>query len=113
MAADEPLTIQSSNPDEMTAPEPGLLRQVMSHTPEMMLVRHTMEAGWSGARHSHPHLQLIYVVSGRIALTTPLGTIELRAGDSTMVPGGVEHQATAPVASEVLDVFTPGRQDYA
>ena len=113
MTPDKPLEVHSSTPDGMSTPEPGLRRQVMSTTPEMMLVRHTMEAGWTGARHSHPHQQLLYVVSGHILLTTPSGTVELHTGQSTVVPGDVEHQATAPVASEVLDVFTPAREDYA
>jgi hypothetical protein len=29
------------------------------------------------------------------------------------VNGGVEHEASAAEASEVLDVFTPFRQEYA
>ena len=110
--APNPLPASSPTPGAMSSPEPGLYRQVMSHTPEMMLVRHTMDAGWSGARHSHPHQQLLYVVSGHILLTTPAGTTELHKGDSTILPGGLEHQAAAPVPSEVLDVFTPAREDY-
>jgi hypothetical protein len=30
-----------------------------------------------------------------------------------VVPGGREHQASALEESEVLDVFTPYREDYA
>ncbi len=97
----------------MTSPEEGLRRQVMSYTPEMMLVRHTMDAGWVGAAHSHPHQQLVYVVSGHIVLTTPDGDLSLRAGDSTIVAGGAVHQAKALMPSEVLDVFAPFREDYA
>jgi quercetin dioxygenase-like cupin family protein len=53
----------------MTTPEPGLRRQVMSYSPNLMLVRHKMEEGWMGAAHSHPQEQLLYVVSGAIQLT--------------------------------------------
>ena len=113
MAPRQSLHLHSSSPDAMSCPEPGLRRQVMSNTPELMLVRHTMDAGWVGVRHSHPHQQLLYVVSGRIHLQTDIGDLDLRAGDSTIIPGNIQHQATAPVASEVLDVFTPTREDYA
>ena len=65
-AADE--VIQSAD-SKMTSPEPGLRRQVMSYSQGIMLVRHKMEPGWVGAAHSHPHEQLIYVVSGAIQLT--------------------------------------------
>jgi quercetin dioxygenase-like cupin family protein len=96
----------------MTVPEPGLRRQVMATSDPMMLVRHRMEAGWVGARHSHPHEQLIYIVSGEITLIAGEDSYDLRAGDSMMIPGGMEHQASATAASEVLDVFTPARDDY-
>ena len=97
----------------MGTPEPGLKRQVMSYTPQMMLVRHTMEKGWVGAKHSHPHEQMVYIVRGRIQFEHPGGTFEVGAGDSFIVPGGVMHQASAPEDSEVLDIFTPMREDYA
>jgi len=97
----------------MTSPEPRLKRQVMSFSPAMMLVRHTMVKGWVGTKHSHPHEQLVYIVKGGIRFEYPGGRFEARAGDSFLVPGGVEHQATAFEDSEVLDIFTPMREDYA
>jgi quercetin dioxygenase-like cupin family protein len=109
-AADE--VIQSVD-SSMTSPEPGLRRQVMSYSPGIMLVRHKMEPGWVGAAHSHPQEQLVYVVSGAIELTIAGVIHALSAGDSILVAGGIEHQACAGRASEVLDVFTPFRADYA
>jgi len=106
------LKVISSNDSNMSTPEPGLRRQVMADSEPMMLVRHRMEPGWVGAAHSHPHEQLIYIVSGEITLTAGGDTYHLRSGDSLMVPGGMEHQATATAESEVLDVFTPSREDY-
>jgi len=96
----------------MTHPEPGLRRQVMSSSAAMTLVRHRMEEGWVGLRHSHPHEQLVFVISGAIRLVVDTTPFELRAGDSVMVPGGVEHEASASEVSEVLDVFTPERTEY-
>lgn len=107
------IEVISSSPDEMTTPEPGLRRQVMSYSPAMMLVRHTMTKGWVGTRHSHPHEQMVYIVSGRIRFEHPGGVFEVGAGDCFLVPGGVEHQASALDDCEVLDVFTPYREDYA
>lgn len=106
------LKVIRADDSKMTAPEPGLRRQVMATTEPMMLVRHRMEPGWVGAAHSHPHEQLIYILSGEIALVVDGETYLLHAGDSVMVPGGVVHQASASVESEVLDVFTPAREDY-
>jgi quercetin dioxygenase-like cupin family protein len=93
-------------------PEAGMKRQVLAHSEQLMLVRHFFEEGWVGMRHSHPHHQLVYVVSGAIRVEVEGKTFEVRAGDSFVVDGGVEHQASALEASEVLDVFTPVREDY-
>jgi quercetin dioxygenase-like cupin family protein len=109
-AADE--VVQSVDKN-MTSPEPGLKRQVMSFSPGIMLVRHKMEPGWVGAAHSHPQEQLVYVVSGAIELTIAGVAHALSAGDSILVAGGAQHQARTDRASEVLDVFTPFRADYA
>jgi quercetin dioxygenase-like cupin family protein len=85
----------------------------MSYTPAMMLVRHTMVKGWAGTKHIHPHEQMVYIVSGRIRFEHPGGVFEVGRGDSFIVPGNVEHQAWAIEDSEVLDIFTPMREDYA
>ncbi len=107
------IEVVPSKQEAMTAPEPGLRRQVMSYSPGMMLVRHSMKKGWAGARHSHPHEQMVYVVRGRIRFEYPGGSLEAGAGDSFLVPGGVEHQASALEECEVLDIFTPMREEYA
>ena len=39
-------------------------------------------------------------------------SFDLRSGDSFVVRGGIEHQATALEESIVIDVFTPCRSDY-
>ncbi len=93
-------------------PEPGMIRQVLAHSEKLMLVRHFFESGWAGARHSHPHEQLVYVARGAIRVDVGGEIFAARAGDSFVVAGGVEHQAWALEESEVLDVFTPVREDY-
>lgn len=107
------ITVISSSEEAMSTPEAGLRRQVMSYSPGVMLVRHTMKKGWVGPRHSHPHEQMVYVVSGRIRFQHPGGVLEAGPGDSFLVPGNAEHQASALEDAEVLDVFTPYREDYA
>ncbi len=107
------IPIAASKNEGMSVPEPGLRRQVMSYSASMMLVRHTMVAGWAGARHSHPHEQMVYVVRGRIRFEHPGGVLEAGPGDSFLVPGNVAHQASALEDSEVLDIFTPMREEYA
>jgi quercetin dioxygenase-like cupin family protein len=104
--------IVSDEQSQLTEPEPGLRRQVLAHTPAMMLVRHTMTKGWHGAVHAHPHEQLVYVISGRIGVSANGASFEASTGQSFIVGSNVEHMATALEDSVVLDVFTPARADY-
>jgi quercetin dioxygenase-like cupin family protein len=95
-----------------SSPEPGLERQVLAFNPNLMLVRHEMQKGWQGTRHSHPHDQLVYVIRGHVRFAGGQSTFEATEGDSFIVPGNMEHQACALEESEVLDVFNPYREDY-
>jgi quercetin dioxygenase-like cupin family protein len=111
--AGDVIEVIASKDEGMSSPEPGLRRQVMSYSPSMMLVRHTMVEGWVGARHSHPHEQMVYIVRGRIRFEHPGGIFDVRSGESFLVSGNVEHQASALEDSEVIDIFTPMREEYA
>ena len=110
---DSPVIYTATDGSKVTTPEPGMLRQVLAFNPHLMLVRHTFEKGWKGARHSHPHHQMVYVVRGHILFKAEGKSWEMHAGDSVAVNGGVEHEASAFEPSEVLDIFTPYRQEYA
>ena len=95
-----------------THPEPGLTRRVGAHNEKLFLAEHRMEKGWIGAAHSHPHEQVVYVVSGHLRVVSAGRTFDVKSGDSFVVRGGVEHQASAIEESLVIDVFTPCRKDY-
>src|SRR5437660_4881319 len=94
------------------SPEPGLDRRTLAHNPKMMLVEHRMARGWTGARHAHPHDQMVYLVKGRLGFRCGGETFQVDAGDSFVVRGGVEHEAWPLEEAVVLDVFTPHREDY-
>src|SRR5947209_5824888 len=104
--------VYRANPANVCNPEPGLERRVLASSDKLMLVEHYMEEGWVGAAHSHPHEQVVYVISGRLHVNAAGRSFEIGAGDSFVVKGGVEHQASALEKSHVLDVFTPRREDY-
>lgn len=103
----------SNDGTPVTVPETGMQRQVLAFNQNLMLVRHQFEKGWRGALHKHPHDQIVYVTRGCIFFTGASESFEMHAGDSVVVAGGVQHEATALEDSEVLDVFTPFREDYA
>jgi unsaturated pyranuronate lyase len=63
-------------------------------------------------RHSHPHEQTGYLVSGRIRLSIGDETFEVTPGDSWCIPGDVEHGAETIEDSVAIEVFSPVREDY-
>lgn len=95
-----------------SSPEPGLTRLVGAYSENLSLAEHRMEQGWVGAAHSHPHEQIVYVISGHLKVNCAGKTFDVRSGDSFLVRGGVEHQANALEPTHVIDVFTPCRSDY-
>lgn len=104
--------IVASGQATRSLPEPGLTRLVGAYNDKLFLAEHRMEKGWAGAAHSHPHEQVVYVIFGHLRVTCAGKTFDARTGDSFVVRGGVEHQATALEASHVIDAFTPCRNDY-
>jgi unsaturated pyranuronate lyase len=106
------LILPDQSSPRITAPEPGLRRQILANTPAMMLVRHDMSRGWRGTAHRHRHEQLVYVISGRIQVELNGAVFDAAAGDNFIIASDVEHQASALEDSVVLDVFTPAREDY-
>ena len=66
--------------------------------------------------HQHPHEQCGYVISGEYRLKAELPDkqidVLLHAGDSYAIPGGTPHSFEVMEGGEVIDVFTPQREDY-
>ncbi|MES2650579.1 MAG: cupin domain-containing protein [Bacteroidota bacterium] len=62
--------------------------------------------------HKHPNEQSGYVISGKYILRFDGQEYELSSGDSYSIPANIEHAIEIVEAGEVLDVFTPIRQDY-
>ena len=106
------VVVVTSTEAKQSAPEPGLTRLVGAYNEKLFLAEHHMQKGWVGAAHSHPHEQIVYVISGHLKITCAGKTFDVHSGDSFVVRGGVEHQASAVEASHLIDVFTPCRSDY-
>lgn len=65
-----------------------------------------------GSPHQHPNEQSGYVISGRYELIIDGEEYELQAGDTYAIPGNQIHSFKVIEGGEVIDVFTPPRQDY-
>ena len=62
--------------------------------------------------HQHPHEQSGYVISGKYRLRFKDHDEILTQGDSYSIPGNVEHTLEVIEEGEVIDFFSPPREDY-
>ena len=86
-------------------------RKVMSGKQGMM-VWWRFQAGTHAGAHRHPHEQFTWMLSGRMELRIGEERRSMARGDIAVIPGGVEHEAFFPEDTEVLDFFTPPREDF-
>lgn len=96
----------------IVSPDTGVTRQVLAEAPELMVVAFRFEKGAKGAPHSHPHVQSTYVESGRFRFHLSGEEFEVGRGDSFVVPSGAEHGCTCIEAGQLVDCFTPRRDDF-
>ncbi|MCC8172964.1 MAG: cupin domain-containing protein [Odoribacter sp.] len=62
--------------------------------------------------HTHPNEQSGYVISGKYRLVYGENEMILEAGDSYSIPENIPHSMEVLEGGEVIDVFTPIREDY-
>jgi len=62
--------------------------------------------------HKHANEQSGYVISGKYVLKFDGQQYELTEGDTYSIPAHTEHSIQIIEAGQVVDVFTPIRQDY-
>ncbi len=65
--------------------------------------------------HSHPHEQCGYVISGEYHLIVEGDEridVIMHPGDTYAIPGNTPHSFEVIEGGEVVDVFTPQREDY-
>lgn len=94
------------------SPDPGIIRQVLSESPEMMIVAFAFEKGAEGRPHNHPHVQATYVESGRFRFHVGGEAFEVGPGDSFVIPSLAIHGCTCLEAGRLVDSFTPRRDDF-
>lgn len=94
-------------------PVPGdTTRKILVYEPEILMMRNRFEKGLAGPLHNHPHVQASYVVSGRFEITIDGHTEEMGPGDSFLIRSGLMHAAKCLESGEIIEVFTPIREDF-
>lgn len=90
----------------------GVRFEVLATDRESMVTKMLYREGNRVPTHSHPNSQAGYVLSGRYRLSTEGADETLEPGDSYAIAVGVEHSIEVLEPGEVIDVFSPPRQDY-
>lgn len=80
-----------------------------------MVTKMNYVAGNFATLHAHPHEQCGYVISGQYRLIVEGDEridVIMRPGDTYAIPGNTPHSFEVIEGGEVVDVFTPCREDY-
>lgn len=91
---------------------PGLKRQIMGYDDKILLARVLFEKGAVGTVHEHHHSQVTQVVSGKFELQVGNEKKIIKAGDGFYIPPHVDHGAICLEKGELIDVFSPIREDF-
>ncbi|MDC1030296.1 cupin domain-containing protein [Flavobacteriaceae bacterium] len=90
----------------------GVKRKIMGYDDKIMLVHVAFEKGGIGPMHQHHHSQVTHVASGIFDVTIDGETQRLGKGDNFYIPTNALHGAICIEAGELIDVFSPIREDF-
>ena len=85
---------------------------VLSSGPDSMVTKMLYKMGDKVPFHKHPNEQSGYVLSGKYRIRFGENDQTITSGDSYSIPKNIEHSIDIIEAGEVLDFFTPPREDY-
>lgn len=90
----------------------GVGRRILSHGKDMMAVEVSFEKGAVGALHTHPHVQISYVLEGKFEAEIDGKKTVIGVGDTYYTEPDVPHGVVCLEAGRLLDIFTPEREDF-
>lgn len=92
----------------------GIYRKTLTYNEEVMLCVFNLEKGAHIPLHNHDAHQIGYVIAGKIEFITENNRANFTAtnGDSYVFNSNEKHGANILEDSEVIEVFSPAREDY-
>ncbi|MEH6306719.1 cupin domain-containing protein [Olivibacter sp. CPCC 100613] len=90
----------------------GIARKILSYNDEMMMVRVRFKKGSVGVAHQHKHTQSTFVIKGKFEFRIGNENKVIEAGDTCLIPANVLHGCVCLEEGELLDIFTPLREDF-
>ena len=88
-----------------------ITRRIVTGEKEMV-VFWRMKAGAHAAAHKHPNEQIFWMLKGKMEFRLGNEKKTCGPGDVGVIPAGVEHEAWFPEDTEVIDIFSPPREDF-
>jgi quercetin dioxygenase-like cupin family protein len=79
---------------------------------KVMLVKLSLDQGAIVGQHSHPHEQVSYVFTGALEFTINDQKRVAYGGDVVVIPSNAPHAVVVLEQAEVLDIFSPPREDF-
>lgn len=71
-----------------------------------------IKAGSVLPAHHHVHEQITFILDGELEMTIGNETYLLTAGTAQVIRTNITHSAIAKTDCNVIDVFSPSRDDY-
>ena len=90
----------------------GVKRKILAQEKDMMAVEVHFEKGAVGAVHTHPHVQISYVLSGKFEANMNGDKRIIEEGDTYYTVPNLPHGVVCLEDGVLLDIFTPRRDDF-
>ncbi len=90
----------------------GVSRKILSYNDSLMSVEVRFDKGAVGAVHTHPHVQISYVLEGKFEANIGGEIKIISKGDTYVTEPDVPHGVTCLEEGALLDIFTPKREDF-
>ncbi len=90
----------------------GISRQILGFDDQLMMVKVKFAKGAIGYEHLHFHSQCSYIVKGCFEVTINGEKQILRAGDGFYAEPEMVHGVICLEDGELIDAFSPPRQDF-
>ncbi len=90
----------------------GIYRKTLTYNKNVMLCYFNLIKGSQIPLHSHKEHQIGYVLNGKLKFITENGEFIAKEGDSYVFDSNEKHGAIILEDTDVIDVFSPAREDY-
>ena len=100
------------DPEGFLTPLAGVEMKTLVYGEKSLLSRFHLKKGGGLPRHSHPHEQTGFLISGKIRLFIEDEVFLAEPGDTWSIKGDMEHWVEVIEDSAVIEVFSPLREEY-